>query len=202
VAGGAQAVAEGAGAVGAAGERQDSPGRGGGWEGGGGILPCPVCVFYHGWDDSSRSFFDEVGLISHQINSYNEFVSHGLQEHFDSLGEVIVEPGYDPSKKGSVVWKHAIIKFGRVKLEKPVFWTGKDEGSVDFKPWHARLQNMTYASRLIVEVNIQVLTIFILLHAHYLFFIYAMVFPRRRATWVNYKISDEEKKFTKMLEYE
>jgi len=61
---------------------------------------------------------------------------------------------------------------------------------------------MKYASRLIVEVNIQVLTIFILLHAHYLFFIYAMVFPRRRATWVNYKISDEEKKFTKMLEYE
>ena len=89
-----------------------------------------------------------------------------------------------------------------MKLEKPVFWTGKDEGSVDFKPWHARLQNMTYASRLRVEVNIQILTIFILLHAHYLFFIYAMVFPRRRATWVNYKISDEEKKFTKMLEYE
>jgi len=47
---------------------------------------------------------------------------------------VIVEPGYDPSKKGSGCWKHAIIKFGRVKLEKPVFWTGKDEGSVDFKP--------------------------------------------------------------------
>ena len=56
------------------------------------------------------------------------------------------------------------------------------EGSVDFKPWHARLQNMTYASRLIVEVNIRVLTIFILLHAHYLFFIYAMVFPKKRAT--------------------
>ncbi|KAL5674896.1 hypothetical protein ACJX0J_011027, partial [Zea mays] len=27
------------------------------------------------------------------------------------------------------------IKF----LEKPVFWTGKDEGSVDFKPWHAQM---------------------------------------------------------------
>ncbi|CAD6259354.1 unnamed protein product [Miscanthus lutarioriparius] len=106
--------------------------------------------------EASRSFFDEVGLISHQINSYNEFVSHGLQELFDSLGEVIVEPGYDPSKKGSGGWKHAVIKFGRVKLEKPVFWTGKDEGSVDFKPWHARLQNMTYASRLKVEVTIQV----------------------------------------------
>ena len=144
--------------------------------------------------EASRSFFDEVGLISHQINSYNEFVSHGLQELFDSLGEVIVEPGYDPSKKGSGGWKHAVIKFGRVKLEKPVFWTGKDEGSVDFKPWHARLQNMTYASRLKVEVTIQVLSIFILLHVHYLFFIYAMIFQKKCATWVSYKISDEEKK--------
>ncbi|XP_062226907.1 DNA-directed RNA polymerases IV and V subunit 2-like isoform X2 [Phragmites australis] len=106
--------------------------------------------------EASRSFFDEIGLISHQINSYNEFVSHGLQELFDSLGEVIVEPGYDPSKKGSGGWKHGIIKFGRVKLQRPVFWSGKDEVDIDFKPRHARLQNMTYASKIKVEVNIQV----------------------------------------------
>ncbi|KAK3141362.1 hypothetical protein QOZ80_4BG0332920 [Eleusine coracana subsp. coracana] len=106
--------------------------------------------------EASRSFFDEIGLISHQINSYNEFISHGLQELFDSLGEVIVEPGYDPSKKGSGGWKHAIIKFGRVKLEKPVFWSGKDEADISFKPRHARLQNMTYASRMKAEVTIQV----------------------------------------------
>ncbi|CAL5014605.1 unnamed protein product [Urochloa decumbens] len=106
--------------------------------------------------EASRSFFDEIGLISHQINSYNEFVSHGLQELFDSLGEVIVEPGYDPSKKGSGGWRHATIKFGRVKLEKPVFWSDKDEVDIDFKPRHARLQNMTYASKIKVEVTIQV----------------------------------------------
>lgn len=132
--------------------------------------------------EASRSFFDEFGLISHQINSYNEFVSHGLQELFDSLGEVIVEPGYDPSKKGSGGWKHAIIKFGEVALEKPVFWNGKDEDFVDFKPWHARLQNMTYAARLKAKVTIQVLSIFILLHVHYLFFICAMIFQKKSAT--------------------
>ncbi|GJN01575.1 hypothetical protein PR202_ga18852 [Eleusine coracana subsp. coracana] len=113
--------------------------------------------------EASRSFFDEIGLISHQINSYNEFISHGLQELFDSLGEVIVEPGYDPSKKGSGGWKHAIIKFGRVKLEKPVFWSGKDEADISFKPRHARLQNMTYASRMKAEVTIQVLNNFFVL---------------------------------------
>nr|CAB3485916.1 unnamed protein product [Digitaria exilis] len=90
---------------------------------------------------AARSFFDEIGLISHQINSYNDFVSHGIQELFDSLGDVVVEPGYDPSKKGSGGWKHAIIKFGRVKLEKPVFWSGKDEVDIDFKPRHARISS-------------------------------------------------------------
>ncbi|KQK03136.1 DNA-directed RNA polymerases IV and V subunit 2 [Brachypodium distachyon] len=109
--------------------------------------------------EASRSFFEEIGLISHQINSYNEFVSHGLQELFDSLGEVTVEPGYDPSKKGPGGWRHAIIKFGKVKLEEPVFWSGKigiDEESLKLKPRHARLQNMTYSSKMEVEVNIQV----------------------------------------------
>jgi DNA-directed RNA polymerase IV and V subunit 2 len=110
--------------------------------------------------EASRSFFNEIGLISHQINSYNEFISRGLQELFDSLGEVVVEPGYDPSKKGPGSWKHATIKFGRVKLEKPVFWSGKDETDINFKPRHARLQNMTYASKMKVQVTIQVLNIF------------------------------------------
>ncbi|KAI4963605.1 hypothetical protein ZWY2020_011302 [Hordeum vulgare] len=53
--------------------------------------------------EASRSFFDEVGLISHQINSYNEFVSHGLQELFDSLGEVFVEQVMIPQRKELLV---------------------------------------------------------------------------------------------------
>ncbi|TVU06215.1 hypothetical protein EJB05_49416, partial [Eragrostis curvula] len=106
--------------------------------------------------EASRYFFDEFGLISHQLNSYNDFISHGLQELFDSLGEVIVEPENDPSKKGSGGWKHAVIKFGRVNLEKPAFWSRKNEADVYFKPKQARLQNMTYASTMKVEVTIQV----------------------------------------------
>uniref|UniRef100_A0ACD5UFI6 Uncharacterized protein n=1 Tax=Avena sativa TaxID=4498 RepID=A0ACD5UFI6_AVESA len=108
--------------------------------------------------EASRAFFDEIGLISHQLNSYNHFVSHGLQELFDSLGEITVEPDYDPSKKGPGGWRHAIIKFGKVKLAKPEFWSGRTdiEGSLDLKPRHARLQNMTYSSKMEVEVNIKV----------------------------------------------
>ncbi|XP_072980708.1 DNA-directed RNA polymerases IV and V subunit 2-like [Typha angustifolia] len=111
--------------------------------------------------DASRAFFNEWGLISHQINSYNEFVSHGIQDLFDSLGEVTVEPGYDPSKKGGTAWRHATITFGKVRLEKPVFWVGKndiEEECLKLTPRHARLQNMTYSSQMKVEVRVQVYT--------------------------------------------
>jgi DNA-directed RNA polymerase beta subunit len=106
--------------------------------------------------EASRSFFDEIGLISHQLNSYNQFVSHGLQELFDSLEEITVEPDYDPSKKGPGGWRHAIIKFGKVKLHRPVFWSEKKSRDLDLKPRHARLQNMTYSSQMEVDVNIKV----------------------------------------------
>lgn len=108
--------------------------------------------------EAAQAFFKEFGLISHQISSYNDFVEHGLQDMFDSLGEVNVEPGYDPSKQGDSAWKHATISFGKVRLERPTFWISKgDEPEmVRMTPRHARLQNMTYSAALYAEVRIQV----------------------------------------------
>ncbi|EYU29217.1 hypothetical protein MIMGU_mgv1a000367mg [Erythranthe guttata] len=114
---------------------------------------------------ASTAFFDQYGLISHQINSYNDFVNHGIQKVFDSIGEIVVEPGYDPSKKGEGDWKRACLKFGKVTLERPTFWTGEKFSSVDgakdyleLLPRHARLQNMTYAAKIKVETHLQVYT--------------------------------------------
>lgn len=111
---------------------------------------------------ASISFFEQYGLVSHQINSYNDFIKYRLQNLFDSIGEINVQPGYDPSKKGDGDWKHASVKFGKVKLERPKFWAGNkfttDDGkeSLNLLPHHARLQNMTYSARMIVEIHIQV----------------------------------------------
>jgi DNA-directed RNA polymerase-4/5 subunit 2 len=41
---------------------------------------------------AATSFFNEYSLISHQINSYNDFIKNGLQKGFDSSGGIIVEP--------------------------------------------------------------------------------------------------------------
>ncbi|KAH6806384.1 nuclear RNA polymerase D2A [Perilla frutescens var. frutescens] len=114
---------------------------------------------------ASAAFFDQYGLISHQINSYNDFVDHGIQQVFDSIGEIKIEPGYDPSKRGDGEWRHASLKFGKVTLDHPTFWTGEKFSStdgakeyLDLLPRHAHLQNMTYSSRIKVETHLQVYT--------------------------------------------
>ncbi|KAI3919296.1 hypothetical protein MKW98_030432 [Papaver atlanticum] len=115
--------------------------------------------------DISESFFEEYGLINHQIESYNQFVEHGIQKLFDSIPMITVEPGFDPSKKGEGEWKYANVSFGKVMLDKPMFWTGEKFSKDDNKekylklfPRHARLQNMTYSARMKVSVKLEVYT--------------------------------------------
>lgn len=107
--------------------------------------------------DASLSFFNEYGLISHQINSYNDFIKNGVQRLVDSFGELIVEPGFDPSKKGESDWRYASVRFGKVTLDRPSFWGGVNkDNEYHLLPRHARLQNMTYSSRMKVHVHIEV----------------------------------------------
>lgn len=107
---------------------------------------------------ASVMFFDQYGLISHQINSYNQFINSGLQSAFDSFGDLTVTPGFDPSKKGADEhYRYATVKFGKVTLERPKFWCGEGNAQeLKMLPRHARLQRMTYASKMKVDVHIQV----------------------------------------------
>ncbi|KAI3793439.1 hypothetical protein L1987_36058 [Smallanthus sonchifolius] len=110
---------------------------------------------------ASTSFFKQYGLISHQINSYNDFLKDGIQNVFDSMGEINVQPGNDPSGN-ETVRRCAIIKLGKVRLERPRFWAGESfstETGTEYLillPKHARLQNITYSSRMSVEIQFQV----------------------------------------------
>jgi len=103
---------------------------------------------------AATSFFEEFGLISHQLNSYNFFIEHGLQNVFESFGNILVEPSFDVIKKKDGDWRYATVKFGKVTLEKPTFFS--DDKELEFLPWHARLQNMTYSARIKVNVQVEV----------------------------------------------
>nr|AJA90767.1 DNA-directed RNA polymerase IV second largest subunit [Ephedra trifurca] len=105
--------------------------------------------------EASKAFFDEWGLLSHQLNSFNDFISHGLQRLFDSLGDIEIEPDYNPKNKGSDGnWRRGIITLGEVTVEKPSY-TDKDGNRVDLKPSEARLRNMTYSSPVYVDAKIK-----------------------------------------------
>ncbi|XP_078444750.1 DNA-directed RNA polymerases IV and V subunit 2-like [Wolffia australiana] len=108
--------------------------------------------------EAGRAFLEEFGLISHQINSYNAFVENGIQRIFDSLSEVDVSSGEEALKKGSRYLRRARITFGKVRLELPTFWT-EDHDSygepLKLLPRHARLQNLTYSARMLVEVKVE-----------------------------------------------
>jgi DNA-directed RNA polymerase-4/5 subunit 2 len=126
---------------------------------------------------ASVMFFDEYGLISHQINSYNQFISSGLQEAFNSFGDLTVTPGFDPSKKGdNEHYRYATVKFGNVTLERPKFWCGEGNAQeLKMLPRHARLQRMTYASKMKVDVQVQVRIFFLIsssFHKNLLGFLY------------------------------
>lgn len=113
--------------------------------------------------NASTSFFKQHGLISHQINSYNDFLRNGIQNVFDSLGEINVQPGHDPSGNEAVP-RYAYVKLGTVTLERPMLWAGENfstesgSGYLVLLPKHARLQNITYSSRMSVQIQYQVYT--------------------------------------------
>lgn len=115
---------------------------------------------------ASTSFFRQYGLLSHQINSYNDFLKTGIQSVFDSFGEINMQPVYDPLGSETVP-KYATVKFGKVTLERPMFWAGESfsmESGTEYLrllPKHARLQNITYSARMSVQIQFQVRSLFL-----------------------------------------
>ena len=86
-------------------------------------------------------FIKTHGLVKHQIDSYNAFISNDIQRIIDELGPVYVNE------------YNVKLVFGKISLSKPSFTEG--DGKIDtLYPGDARLRNLTYNSSLHVEVSI------------------------------------------------
>ncbi|KAJ6731475.1 DNA-DIRECTED RNA polymerase D SUBUNIT 2B-RELATED [Salix purpurea] len=126
---------------------------------------------------ASSDYMEEVGPISKgevddmdmdedlmDITNLNELGKElckvsGLQRVFDSFGGVAVEPGYDTSKQKEGEWRRALVRLGKVTINRPSFWGGtSSDAEHNMFPSHARLQNMTYSVRMKIHVNVQVYT--------------------------------------------
>jgi DNA-directed RNA polymerase II subunit RPB2 len=97
------------------------------------------------------SFFDTKGLVSQQLDSYDEFTRNTIQDIVKENGSVILEQNtpYNPDEEENPIIKRRYeIKFGRVYLARPTHTEG-DGTTVQLYPHEARLRNLTYSGAML-----------------------------------------------------
>ena len=96
-----------------------------------------------------QNFFKEKGLVRQHLDSYNEFVDHGLQEVVDEIGEIPVEIPENPYK----------VKLGQIWVIDPQsritgpYATEVDGTKHEIYPMEARLRNLAYAAPIALEMT-------------------------------------------------
>jgi DNA-directed RNA polymerase subunit B len=96
-----------------------------------------------------KAFFKEKGLVRQHLDSYNEFIDHGLQEVIDEVGEISIEVPESPYK----------VKLGQIWIIDPQtritgpYATEVDGTKHEIYPMEARLRNLTYAAPIALEMT-------------------------------------------------
>lgn len=121
----------------------------------------------YGYDDSSSiqaedcwavisSFFQEKGLVSQQIDSFDEFVGTTIQELIWEDPSLVLDQPAQHMTADDNMNKRYEITFGKIFITKPNIT--EPEGDVrQVFPQEARLRNLTYSSYLQVEISKRVL---------------------------------------------
>ncbi|KAI9842564.1 MAG: DNA-dependent RNA polymerase II [Sclerophora amabilis] len=98
------------------------------------------------------SFFESKGLVSQQLDSFDEFVSTTMQELVEENSQLILDQNAPPSdEEDPIALRRYEIKFGTVLLSRPAMTEGDGSTSV-MLPQEARLRNLTYSSPLYLEI--------------------------------------------------
>lgn len=96
-----------------------------------------------------KAFFKEKALVRQHLDSYNEFVDHGLQEIVDEVGEIPIEVPEMPYKvKLGQVW----VIDPQTRISGP-YTTEVDGTKHEIYPMEARLRNLTYAAPVALEMT-------------------------------------------------
>ncbi|MEM2589177.1 MAG: DNA-directed RNA polymerase subunit B [Candidatus Bathyarchaeia archaeon] len=96
-----------------------------------------------------KAFFKEKGLVRQHLDSYNEFIDHGLQEIIDEVGEIPIEVPECPYKvKLGQVW----IIDPQTRISGP-YVAEVDGTKHEIYPIEARLRNLTYAAPIALEMT-------------------------------------------------
>src|SRR3990170_693797 len=96
-----------------------------------------------------KTFFNEKGLVRQHLDSYNEFIDHGLQEVVDEVGEIPIEVPENPYK----------VRLGQIWVIDPQsritgpYVTEVDGTKHEIYPMETRFRNLSYAAPLSLEMT-------------------------------------------------
>ncbi|QIW97967.1 hypothetical protein AMS68_003485 [Peltaster fructicola] len=102
-----------------------------------------------------EAFFRDKGLVSQQLDSYDEFVTQTLQEIVNETGKITLDqqvPQGDDDERFPIVRKRYTIEFGNVFISQAAFTEG-DGTTRPLHPHEARLRNLTYAAPMYLEMT-------------------------------------------------
>ncbi|MCJ1467312.1 DNA-dependent RNA polymerase II [Pseudocyphellaria aurata] len=100
------------------------------------------------------SFFETKGLVSQQLDSFDEFVSTTMQELVEENSLLTLDQNAPQSEDESdpIALRRYEIRFGTVLLSRPAMTEG-DGSTGAMLPQEARLRNLTYSSPLYLEMT-------------------------------------------------
>jgi DNA-directed RNA polymerase II subunit RPB2 len=100
------------------------------------------------------SYFDSKGLVSQQLDSFDEFISSTMQELVEEQGQVTIDQTITPNEDeiDPVVIRRYQIKYGTIMLARPSVAEINGRTTI-LLPMDARHRNLTYASPLYLNVD-------------------------------------------------
>lgn len=102
------------------------------------------------------SFFNEKGLVSQQLDSFDEFIETTIQELVWEDPKLILDQPAQHTTPDDNINKRYEIEFGKIYLSRPTM-TEADGSTKPMYPQEARLRNLTYSSPLYVDMTKRVL---------------------------------------------
>jgi DNA-directed RNA polymerase II subunit RPB2 len=104
------------------------------------------------------SFFDSKGLVSQQLDSYDEFVKNTMQDIVRDQGRIVLDqnaPVVDEDE-APIIKRRYEINFGKLHMSYPTYVEGEGV-TIKLYPNQARLRNLTYSSALFCSMSKKVM---------------------------------------------
>ncbi|KAF2758664.1 beta and beta-prime subunits of DNA dependent RNA-polymerase [Pseudovirgaria hyperparasitica] len=105
------------------------------------------------------SFFELKGLVSQQLDSYNDFTNHTLPQIVKDNGRITLDqnaPQSNEDEEFPIIKRRYEVTFGNVTMTYPTV-TESDGTTSPLYPHEARLRNLTYSSAIRSKIYTKVL---------------------------------------------